>query len=44
MLCIDEKCNAKGLICALCEGDSHYGHFCMPLKVYLNEVYGHLYD
>lgn len=38
MFCIDNECDKRGLLCALCEASSHEHHRILSLKVLLNDV------
>ena len=39
-VCVDEKCENKTLICALCEEFNHKNHETLPLKNYLTQAFG----
>lgn len=39
LVCVDSKCNAKGLICPVCKETSHKDHKVMHLKLFLSQLH-----
>lgn len=38
LICLDEKCQQRGLICPVCHMESHENHYVMPLKTFLGKI------
>jgi hypothetical protein len=36
LVCVDEQCNYRGLICPVCKIESHDHHYIMPIKIFLD--------
>ena len=38
LICVDERCNYRGLICPICKLYSHADHYILPIKAFLDQV------
>lgn len=38
LVCVDAKCQKRGLICPICRMMNHDNHEVMPLKIFIDEV------
>ena len=38
LVCVDDKCDHRGLLCPVCKMESHDSHHILPIKIFLGQI------